>query len=346
METDVKLFVEEIEGKLGVKISVYDERGNYIFGDATDKVVSTDFKTLYTDTLKNQSLFRFKFCEKTYIACIDGVGNVYANYAYLISELSEKVSIKTNFESKEDFFRSLLFGKVGSYQIDRYIKEYSLLKNVPACAMFIVCGKGRTSDVMEIITTYAPEQTDITVLIDDETIGFVKFFSSEETEYRSFNEYAEFLYQSILEETGVHAYITLGASVNSIEDVHISFAQAVSAYKMKDSINLSGNVHSFREYLFTKIINDLPKGKKKEYLELLLDSSAEEIFMDKEMIQTAEVFLENNLNVSETSRNLFLHRNTLTYRLDKIESQTGLDIRKFSDAVTFRLITVLIKQGK
>ena len=63
------------------------------------------------------------------------------------------------------------------------------------------------------------------------------------------------------------------------------------------------------------------------------------------MIQTAEVFLENNLNVSETSRKLFLHRNTLTYRLDKIERQTGLDIRKFSDAVTFRLITVLFKQG-
>ena len=91
-------------------------------------------------------------------------------------------------------------------------------------------------------------------------------------------------------------------------------------------------------------INVLPR--RNEYLELLLDSDAEDIFTDKEMIQTAEVFLENNLNVSETSRNLFLHRNTLTYRLDKIERQSGLDIRKFSDAVTFRLITVLFKQGR
>ena len=69
-------------------------------------------------------------------------------------------------------------------------------------------------------------------------------------------------------------------------------------------------------------------------------------FLAQNKIPTAEVFLENNLNVSETSRKLFLHRNTLTYRLDKIERQTGLDIRKFSDAVTFRLITVLFKQGK
>ena len=59
------------------------------------------------------------------------------------------------------------------------------------------------------------------------------------------------------------------------------------------------------------------------------------------MIATAEEFLEANLNVSETSRKIYLHRNTLMYRLDKIEKATGLNVRKFSDAVTFRLITIL-----
>ena len=74
---------------------------------------------------------------------------------------------------------------------------------------------------------------------------------------------------------------------------------------------------------------------------MLMDTGAREIFNDEEMINTAEEFLENSLNVSETSRKLYLHRNTLTYRLDKIERATGLNIRKFSDAVTFRLITIL-----
>lgn len=61
------------------------------------------------------------------------------------------------------------------------------------------------------------------------------------------------------------------------------------------------------------------------------------------MVNTAEEFLANSLNVSEASRNLFMHRNTLMYRLDKIERITGLDIRNFSDAVTFRVIAVLYK---
>ena len=68
-----------------------------------------------------------------------------------------------------------------------------------------------------------------------------------------------------------------------------------------------------------------------------------ELFAAFLAINTAEEFLENSLNVSETSRKLYLHRNTLTYRLDKIERATGLNIRKFSDAVTFRLITILSK---
>jgi carbohydrate diacid regulator len=209
-----------------------------------------------------------------------------------------------------------------------------------------VCDAERAEEVFDVVNAYEPDEKDISVVLDDNQVGFVKFFRDEDTEYRSFNEYAEFLYQSILEETGMHVYITLGAAVSEIGHIPSSFSQALSAYRMKDSVNLSGNVHSFKEYVFTKIIEDLPKPRRNEYLDLLLDSEAEDVFTDKEMIQTAEVFLENNLNVSETSRKLFLHRNTLTYRLDKIERQTGLDIRKFSDAVTFRLITVLYKQGK
>ena len=67
------------------------------------------------------------------------------------------------------------------------------------------------------------------------------------------------------------------------------------------------------------------------------------MFADGEMVATAKEFLHTSLNVSETSRNLYMHRNTLMYRLDKIERATGLDIRKFQDAMTFRLIMILHK---
>ena len=101
-----------------------------------------------------------------------------------------------------------------------------------------------------------------------------------------------------------------------------------------------------KRYVLFKILEDVPKYKLNDYVNLLVDKDAREIFEDKEMTETAEEFLSNNLNTSETSRKLFLHRNTLTYRLDKIEKATGLNIRKFSDAVTFRLLTILFKLVK
>ena len=78
-----------------------------------------------------------------------------------------------------------------------------------------------------------------------------------------------------------------------------------------------------------------------QYLAEITDDSFKEVFDDEEMLATAEAFLQSSLNVSETSRQLYMHRNTLLYRLDKIEKATGLNIRSFSDAVSFRVLTVI-----
>lgn len=105
-------------------------------------------------------------------------------------------------------------------------------------------------------------------------------------------------------------------------------------------------MHTYREFILIKMLEDIPEGKLGDYLSVLLDKEAKELLRDEEMVNTAEEFLENSLNVSETSRNLFMHRNTLMYRLDKIERVMGLNLRKFSDAVTFRIITILFKLVK
>ena len=93
--------------------------------------------------------------------------------------------------------------------------------------------------------------------------------------------------------------------------------------------------------MLIKMLEDIPESKLAEYLTDLTDENFKEIFEDEEMLNTAEEFLRSSLNVSETSRNLYMHRNTLLYRLDKIEKATGLNIRSFSDAVSFRVLTVI-----
>ena len=91
------------------------------------------------------------------------------------------------------------------------------------------------------------------------------------------------------------------------------------------------------------MLEELPSAKISAYFDMLADADAKRLFADEDMMNTAEEFLNDNLNVSETARKIYMHRNTLTYRLDKIARATGLDIRNFSDAVTFRINTVLYK---
>lgn len=343
MKSEFQVFIEDIEKQVGIPLTIYDQFGKKIFGSARD-TTETDFKTIYADTQKGFSLFRIKFENKGYILRMETVGLVANNYAFFIQELANRKTTKNAELTKPEFFLSLFYNKADVYQIESYKKIFSIPEDIKVCVMVIDCAENRTGEVIEIISNYTENELDIAVEINTHQVGYAKFFGEEEDEYRSHKEFADFLYQSILEESGMNTFITIGGVVDSLSKLHQSFSQATYVYCKKDAICLSGNVYTFKEYVLVKILEEMPSSKLSEYLNLLMDDSAKEIFEDQEMAQTADVFLENNLNVSETSRQLYLHRNTLTYRLDKIEKATGLDIRNFSDAVTFRLIKILLKQ--
>lgn len=123
----------------------------------------------------------------------------------------------------------------------------------------------------------------------------------------------------------------------------MSYRQALSALRMGAIFEQNATVSTYKEYLLVKMLEDMPKYKLQEFLDILLEPESKAILSDPEMLTTAEEFLHTSLNVSETSRHLYMHRNTLMYRLDKIERATGLDIRKFQDAMTFRLVMILYK---
>ena len=209
--------------------------------------------------------------------------------------------------------------------------------------MLVKTLSGSIDDILEILLHYGGTSHDFAVKTAPDKCALVKFIGSNDAEYRSYVEFAEYLASSVLEEYGAQVKISLGNCAESLSDIAESYSQALSADRMSDLIGLKGNIHSYKDYLLVRVLEQTPESRLKEYYSLLTDEKSKRIFEDAEMIETAEAFLENSLNVSETSRKLYLHRNTLNYRLDKIERGTGLDIRKFTDAVTFRLITVLSK---
>lgn len=238
---------------------------------------------------------------------------------------------------RSDALRGILLGEGGGWRTFRFMTRY----NIPDGACFAVelLPEKLLDETYVHIERCIAEGRDMAVRMDGKRIAVVKFCEEDQTPY----EFGSFLAQSLYEELGVRSSVGVGCEMKSFHEIGLSYGQAATAVRMSRIFHGDGEVHSYREYLLVRLLEDVPKERLKDYLEQFRIKGAEEIFGDEEMAQTAEQFLESSLNISETSRNLFMHRNSLTYRLDKIERTTGLNIRKFSDAVTFRVITILYK---
>ena len=339
MESDIGVFAKTIRDNTGIVFDVYAETGECLVGEDVGDI-PLEFDGLYYDKDKSRTLFKFRHKNKNFIGSIAGMNSASKNYAYLIAELAEQSFSKINL-SKEEFYKSALFGEASYYTIKKYAKKYA--KDGKICVFLLTYESGRQEDVETVVKGYAEGSADFLCALDEWQSAYIKFIDEGNGEYRSVTEYAEFLRQSVYDERGVDISVFIGGTVDKIADISLSFSQAMSAHRISESINKRSGVHTFKEFILVKIMEDLPKYKLSDYLGMLMDPSSREIFDDEEMVTTAEEFLENSLNVSETARKLYLHRNTLNYRLDKIEKSTGLDIRKITDAITFKLITVLLK---
>lgn len=262
----------------------------------------------------------------------------------LIIALLENCSLGEAPVGKSVSLKNVLLGEANEITVQKYVKEYGV-HDVP-CAVFVVYSQaGKTSDLLDFLDNFKTEPNDLVTLADDSSCAYVRFQEgvNVDGEYKSLTDYACLLAQSINEELGVNVKIGVGGVVDSFKNCSVSYKQALIALRMGDIFENQASVSTYKEYLLVKMLEDMPKYKLQEYLDVLVEPEARSVLNDPEMLATAEEFLHTSLNVSETSRNLYMHRNTLMYRLDKIERATGLDIRKFQDAMTFRLIMILYK---
>lgn len=333
--SELTKIVAEINGKLGVAFSCYKENVRPVEGPVCDK----QFEGITDDG--NYTFFRFLHRNVGYVGAIEGTDKTAYAYAAMLPAYIESFAEKESELSKTEYLKRILLGECSLNGVYKYMTKFSVKS--AACFALAIRVRGRMDEVIALIEQYGGNSLDTVVKMDEKYCVLVKYLSAEENDYRSTVDYAEFLVQSLQEELGVEASVGVGRTVRELKDVAFSYEQASTALRYAEAFAEKGKVHSYREFMLVKILEGISESKLSEYLAELTDESAEEIFEDEEMLATAEEFLGSSLNVSETSRNLYMHRNTLLYRLDKIEKATGLNIRLFSDAVSFRVLTILHK---
>ena len=147
---------------------------------------------------------------------------------------------------------------------------------------------------------------------------------------------------SLTSEFYTHSLISIGTTVTGVKELARSFKEAQVALEVGKVFDTERNIVSYEHLGIARLIYQLPTTLCEMFLKEIFKVGSIET-LDQETLFTIQRFFENNLNVSETSRKLFVHRNTLVYRLEKIKKLTGLDLREFDDAIVFK-VALMVKK--
>ncbi len=179
------------------------------------------------------------------------------------------------------------------------------------------------------------KDTDRAVMTDDGDIAVILNMGGMTEEESA--EYAAAVTETMESEAGIVCCAGIGRPVSTADMLPDSYQEARGALDTGLRYHLPGRVYSYSRQALERLADLIPESGVNLIRRQILHPEAEKI-LTGEMMETARAFFQNDLNLSTTARKLFIHRNTLLYRMDKIRKATGLDLRKFEDAVVFRIL--------
>ena len=221
---------------------------------------------------------------------------------------------------------------------DIYIKARELYFNSDVMRAVILIRAIDHTDVSvyDIVQNLFPDKTkDFVISINETDIALVKE-TKPGIDPKVIEKLASSIADTMSGEFYVHAVIGIGTTVDNLKGLARSFKEAQTALEVGKVFDNEKTIVSYDNLGIARLIYQLPTTLCETYLKEVFKLGSIES-LDQETLFTIQRFFENNLNVSETSRKLFVHRNTLVYRLEKIKKITGLDLREFDHAIIFKI---------
>ena len=185
---------------------------------------------------------------------------------------------------------------------------------------------------------------DFITAVDEKNIIVVKELAANEG-YKEMEQVAKNILEMLQSEGEEDVHVAYGTIVNDIKEVSKSYKEAKLALDVGKIFFNERDIIAYNTLGIGRLIYQLPIPLCKMFIREIFEGKSPDDF-DEETLTTINKFFENSLNVSETSRQLYIHRNTLVYRLDKLQKSTGLDLRVFEDAITFKIALMVVKYMK
>ncbi len=283
-----------------------------------------------------------------------GQKNEYIVFVEGEDKMAEKMSkllavslgnIKGLYDEKYDkgsFIKNIILDNI--LPSDIYIKSKELHFNTEELRIvFLIKFFGKT-DMMpfEMLQNMFPDKSkDYVISVGEHDIVLVKELKAG-TEMKEIEKIAVNIADTLSTEFYTKVAIGISTMVDNIKDLAKAYQEAQVALEVGKVFETEKNIISYENLGIGRLIYQLPTTLCEMFLQEVFKKGNFEA-LDRETLMTIQCFFENNLNVSETSRKLFVHRNTLVYRLEKIRKLTGLDLREFEHAITFKVALMVRK---
>ena len=252
---------------------------------------------------------------------------------------------KTYYEEKHDkstFVKNILSDNILLGDIYVRAKELHFVSEVPRAVILIrQLGEPDIAAVDVVSNLFPDRQVDYVLSISETDVAVVKQLT-DGSDSREAQKIAQTVQDAILHELGIKTVVGVGTVVNHVRDLARAYKEAQVAIEVGKVFDTERSIITYENLGIGRLIYQLPTTLCEMFLQEVFKKNPIDA-LDQETLFTINKFFENNLNVSETARKLFVHRNTLVYRLEKIKKLTGLDLREFDDAITFK-VALMVKK--
>ncbi len=243
---------------------------------------------------------------------------------------------------KTNFMQNIIFDNLISFDLHQKARELHVDCDIPRAVYYIkVIGSGE-SGIYEVIRNMFPDKEhDFVINIDTNNIVLIKELK-DSVKNEDLELMAKQIHDTVSAEIMYPIVIGLSTVAENIDELNTSYKEAQIAIEVGKVFEEEKNILSYDNLGIGRLIYQLPIKLCELFLKEVF-KKGDITTLDDETILTINKFFENDLNVSETSRQLFVHRNTLVYRLEKIYKLTGLDLRKFDQAIVFKVAMMVHK---
>ena len=345
--------IEGIKIIARVDICVVDTDGKVVATTSnevgTDSKMIVEFAQSQADSQEiqgNQYLKIYDEQQLEYILIVNGAGED----LYMIGKMAAfqiqnlLVAYKERFD-KDNFIKNLLLDNLLLIDIYSRAKKLHIQTDVKRVCMIVKADNAKDYNMLELVRhNFGSNAKEFVTAVDENSVIVIKELN-EDDDNAEIDKTAKAICVYLEKEDVCGIHIAYGAIVRELKDVSRSYKEAKMALDVGRIFFEERDIIAYSELGIGRLIYQLPIPLCKMFIKEIFAGKSPDDF-DEETIVTINKFFENSLNVSETSRQLFIHRNTLVYRLDKLQKSTGLDLRIFEDAITFKIALMVVRYMK